>query len=229
MTGTLLRPDRVPVQWRALPGLTPYGDAIAAMHVYAEAIAAGGNREQVWLLQSPAGFNPGAVSKAADVDLVVAAARNVPVEVVPGKPRAGDWSYHGPGVRGVIVMLDLKARRRDSAGFVAGVCRWIIAALAELGVAARREDQAVDPAGIYVGNDKVAAMGFRMASWVTSYGFALYVDPALLNFAAITACGIKGRGITSLKALGLTASMSDVDAALRKTFEPIFGSTSLVQ
>lgn len=218
----------MPVQWRVLPGLTPYGDAIAAMHAYAEAIVAGGNREQVWLLQSPAGFDAGTASKVSDVDPASAALRNVPIEAAPGKTRAGNWSYHGPGVRGVIVMLDLRARRRDSAGFVAEVCRWIIAALAELGVVAHREDPAIDPAGVYVGNDKIAAMGFRLSSWVTSYGVALFVDPALADFAAIAQCGIKARGITSLSALGVKATLDDVDAALRKTFESIFGATSTV-
>jgi lipoyl(octanoyl) transferase len=224
MSELFRRRDHVPVLWRVLPGLTRYADAIAAMHG-AEAELIGGGREQVWLLESPAGFNPGAASKMGDVDIAV----GVPIEAVPGRSRAGNWSYHGPGVRGVIVMLDLRARRRDSAGFVAEICGWIIAALAEIGVAARREDQAVDPAGVYIGNDKIAAMGFRLASWVTSYGFALYVDPALANFAGIAPCGIRGRGITSLKTLGVTATMAEVDAALRKTFEPVFGATSLVQ
>jgi len=232
MTATLVRADRVPVLWRVLPGVTRYGDAIAAMQRHAEALAAGANRESVWLLSSPPGYNPGIKSRPADLPPAATLnAQGLEVDAPAGPPRAGDWTYHGPGVRGVIVMLDLRKRRMDIAGFVDALHRWIIAAVAEFGISSRRED--FDPAGVWVngGVDKIASIGLRLSRWVTSYGFALYLNPALANFAPIKPCGIDipGKGITSLDQLGVKASMDDVDAALRKTFEPIFGATSLVQ
>lgn len=222
-TATLRRLDRRPTLWRVLPGLTPYGAMVADMHVAVRGLVDGKGREAVWLLTTPAGFNPGSASKVADVDIKM----GVPIDVVPGKARAGDWTYTGPGVRVVVVMLDLRARRKDVTDFVASLHDWIIAALAEFGVKGRRAD--FDPAGVWIGDDKIAAIGLRCTSWVTSYGFALYVDPELAHFAGIKPCGIVGRGTTSLATLGVKAEMTEVDAALRKSFEPIFGATSVVK
>jgi lipoyl(octanoyl) transferase len=240
MNVLLTRQDRVPVLWRALPGLTRYSDAIAAMHDYVRGIAEGRQREAIWLLSSPAGYNPGLASRIADLPAAaLMAAKGLAVDTPAGPARAGDWTYHGPGVRGVIVMLDLGKRRRDLTGFVDGLHRWIIAAAADLGIAeARRED--FDRAGVWVngGADKIASIGLRLTDWVTSYGFGLNVDPDLSNFAPIRPCGIDipGKGITSIAACRRAAAggpataptMDEVDAALRSAFQPIFGSTSLV-
>lgn len=226
---TLLRADRMPVLWRALPGLTRYPDAIGAMHEYADEIIAGRNREAIWLLTCPAGYNPGIASQG----VAPAGVPGVPVDVPPGPRRAGDWNYHGPGVRVIIVMLDLRRRRKDSAGFVAGMHDWLAGAVAVLGIAGARRE-AFDPAGLWVnGTDKVAAMGFRLTQWVTRYGAVLYVDPDLQNFAGIKPCGIDipGKGVTSIAARlrpAATPTLDQVDAALREAFHPVFGPTSLV-
>lgn len=243
---SMRRPDRRPVLWRVIPGRTPYAQVIAAMHVAAAEIVAGRGREAVWLFEAPAGYNAGAAADPATVDEKLT---GVPVELVPGKARAGSWTYVGPGVRVVVVMLDLRARRRDTTMFVDCVHHWIIDALRSLGFPeARREDPAVDPAGVYLGTDKVAAMGFRASAWVTSYGFTFYVDPNLDHFAGIQLCAIKDRGVTSLGAVARRTgdpapfmsrlrladraerpAVADVDDALRRAFEPIFGATSLVE
>lgn len=243
MTSAVLRRgDRVPVLWRVLPGLTPYGEAIAAMHAHADAIITGQAREAVWILSSPAGYNPGIVSRRDDLPAAtVMAAQGLAVDAPPGPMRAGDWSYHGPGVRAGIVMIDLGRRRRDLPGLVDGIHRWLIAAAGELGIAdARRE--AFDPAGVWVngGADKIAAIGLRLTQWVTRFGFAFYVDPDLAHFAPIKPCGIDipGKGVTSVAALRRAAAaggpppappaIDQVDAALRAAFHDVFGPTSLI-
>ena len=74
--------------------------------------------------------------------------------------------------------------------------------------------------------DKIAAIGVRVRHWVSYHGAALNVDPDLEHFRGIVPCGIdpglSGHGVTSLAAIGVTASMSEVDIALRATSEEVF-------
>jgi len=59
--------------------------------------------------------------------------------------------------------------------------------------------------------------------WVTFHGVSLNVDPDLDHFSGIVPCGIREHGVTSLVALGLPVTMTDVDVALRTTFVEVFG------
>ncbi|MBT4718658.1 MAG: hypothetical protein HOB86_04575, partial [Rhodospirillaceae bacterium] len=67
-------------------------------------------------------------------------------------------------------------------------------------------------------------IGVRIRHWVTFHGIAINVNPELEHFNGIIPCGIAGYGVTSLSQLGVTASLEDVDAVLRKTFASHFGS-----
>ena len=70
---------------------------------------------------------------------------------------------------------------------------------------------------------KVAAVGVRVRRWVTYHGISLNVAPDLSHFTGIVPCGISEHGVTSLKALGKSADMATVDAALKKNFAEVFG------
>jgi lipoyl(octanoyl) transferase len=61
--------------------------------------------------------------------------------------------------------------------------------------------------------------------WVTYHGIAINLNPDLEHFSGIVPCGISGFGVTSFAALGLTTTMADLDAALRATFEEVFGAS----
>ena len=72
--------------------------------------------------------------------------------------------------------------------------------------------------------DKIAAIGIRVRRWVTLHGIAINVDPDLEHYSGIVPCGITDQGVTSLADLGVDASMAEVDAELRRAFEPLFGA-----
>jgi lipoyl(octanoyl) transferase len=126
------------------------------------------------------------------------------------------------------VMLDLKTRGADVRAFVHGLEDWVIATLAEFGVTGERRAGRV---GIWVvgpdgREEKIAAIGVRVRRWITFHGFALNVGPDLSHFEGIVPCGLAGYGVTSLQALGIRASLDDVDAALKRTFPSIFTLSS---
>jgi lipoyl(octanoyl) transferase len=211
-----------PVEWQKSRDLVDYEAALAFMSGRAEAIARGEARELVWLLEHPPLYTAG--TSAQPRELIDA---RFPVYEAG---RGGQFTYHGPGQRVAYLMLDLKRRAPDVRRFVATVEEWIIRTLAVLGIAGERRD---DRIGVWVrrrgreqdAEDKLAAIGVRVRHWVTLHGVALNVAPDLSHFSGIVPCGISDphRGITSLAALGATASMPEVDEILRRQFEPLFG------
>ena len=200
------------VEWQVSSGLTPYAEALAAMEERAAAIRAGEARELVWLIEHPPLFTAG-TSAAAD-ELI-----NPLHFPVFEAGRGGRYTYHGPGQRVGYLMLDLEARGKDIRCFVHALEGWLIAALAHLGVEARREPGRI---GLWVGQGaseaKIAAIGVRVRRWVTLHGFSVNISPDLSHFGGIVPCGISEYGVTSLAALGLDAQMRDLDAALERSF-----------
>ena len=223
--GLLPPPDAPPVEWRISDGLVGYQSALAAMTARAAAIACGEAPELVWLLEHPALYTAGTSAKP---DELIEA--RFPVHSVG---RGGQFTYHGPGQRVGYVMLDLKRRAPDVRRFVATIEQWLIDALAHFNVRGERRD---DRVGVWVRRpdkgaaceDKIAAIGIRVRQWVTLHGFALNVDPDLAHFSGIVPCGVAEPryGVTSLFDLGVTATMADLDMALRTAFAPLFGATA---
>ena len=70
--------------------------------------------------------------------------------------------------------------------------------------------------------DKIAAIGIRVRRWVTFHGVSLNVEPDLANYRGIVPCGVSEHGVTSLAALGIVASMPEVDVALKAAFAEVF-------
>ena len=205
--------DQVPqIEWRISDAPVPYDQALAFMAERAAAIRAGTAAECVWLLEHPPLFTAGTSSDPAEL-------LNPLGFPVHEAGRGGRYTYHGPGQRVGYLMLDLERRGRDVRRLVHALEGWIIATLAELGVAAHR---APDRIGIWVGDGageaKIAALGLRVKRWVTLHGFAINVAPDLSHFGGIVPCGIAEYGVTSLAALGKEMPMSRVDDALKRNF-----------
>jgi lipoyl(octanoyl) transferase len=210
------------VEWTLTQGLTEYGFAMAAMEARVAGLIAGTKGEQVWLLEHPPLYTSGTSAKGEDL------LPDAPFPVFDAG-RGGQFTYHGPGQRVGYVMLDLKKRAGggtpDLRAYVKQLEQWIITTLAHFGVKGElREGRigvwVVDSAGKEA---KIAALGIRIRKWVTLHGISLNVSPDLSHYAGIVPCGISQYGVTSLKALGVDASLADVDAALMAEFGRIFG------
>lgn len=132
--------------------------------------------------------------------------------------RGGDITYHGPGQLVVYPILDLNRLGLGLHAYMRLLEQVVIRALARFGVRGARDP---DATGVWIGHDKVCAMGVRVRKWVSMHGLALNVDPIMEHFTLIVPCGLAGRGVTSLRRIlaDRCPSMSEVRAALRAEFE----------
>jgi lipoyl(octanoyl) transferase len=204
--------DSGEIEWRVIHGLSPYAETLAAMEQRAAAIRNDDAPEAIWLLEHPPVYTAGTTARIGEL----LDPTRFPVF---NTGRGGRYTYHGPGQRIGYLMIDLERRGRDIRHFIALLENWVIAALGDLGIAARSEPGRV---GIWTGHGreeaKIGAIGVRVRRWVTFHGFSINVDPDLSHFSGIVPCGLADFAVTSMARLGASGGMSDLDAALRRHF-----------
>lgn len=206
------------IEWCVEPEKIPFPDALAEMEARAAAIAAGTGRERVWLIEHPPLYTAGTSADAAEL--------LDPRFPVYTAGRGGRYTYHGPGQRVGYLNIDLGRRGRDIRNFVHNLEGWVIAALGEFGVPARRAEGRI---GIWTDTPegreaKIGAIGVRVRRWVTLHGFSVNIDPDLTHFSGIVPCGISEFPVTSLAALGKPVTMAEFDDALKRHFPPFIAS-----
>ena len=135
--------------------------------------------------------------------------------------RGGDITYHGPGQLVVYPIIDLKDRGKDIHRYIHYLEEVVIRTLASLSIEAQRDEKHV---GVWVGNEKIAAIGVRIKNWITMHGLALNVNPDLEYFSFINPCGILDKGVTSITGLlSREVPMEVVVKELVKQFSDVFG------
>jgi lipoyl(octanoyl) transferase len=133
--------------------------------------------------------------------------------------RGGNITCHNPGQLVGYPILNLSRWQEDVHWYVRQLEEVLIRTLADFGVEAGRKARYT---GVWVGNQKIAAMGVSVRHWITGHGFALNVSNDLELFRSIVPCGIDEFGVTSLQALGMTADPSLVKDPLIKKFREVF-------
>ncbi len=134
--------------------------------------------------------------------------------------RGGDITYHGPGQVVGYPILDLNGFTPDIHRYLRSLEETIIVALGEFGITAGREEGMT---GVWVGGEKIAAIGVKVSRWVTMHGFALNVNTDLSMFGRIIPCGIFHKGVTSMeRLLGRPVPLEEVEASLARAFARIF-------
>lgn len=136
--------------------------------------------------------------------------------------RGGDITYHGPGQLVGYPIIDLDGRDPDIHRYLRDLEEVIIRAIAEYGIAGRREPGYT---GVWAGEEKIAAIGIRVAGWITMHGFALNVNTDLSYFDRIIPCGITHRGVTSIRThTGSPVPMADVSRSVVRHFADVFSA-----
>ena len=134
--------------------------------------------------------------------------------------RGGDITFHGPGQLVVYPILDLSNYKKSVSWYMRTLEQVLIDTLIEFKITAQRNDGLT---GVWVGDEKIAALGVRISRWVTMHGFALNVNPDLSFYDGIIPCGIFDHGVTSMEQLlGKTQNNDNVKNMVIEKFNKYF-------
>ena len=134
--------------------------------------------------------------------------------------RGGDITFHGPGQIVGYPIMDLHNYKMSISWYMRALEEVIIRSLDKFDISADRKDGLT---GVWVEDEKIAALGVRISRWVTMHGFALNVNTDLAYYDNIIPCGIFDYGITSMKhILGEKQNMSKIKSTLSAVFLDVF-------
>jgi lipoyl(octanoyl) transferase len=230
------------LRWSFL-GRVPYREAVALQEAFRERLRLGARArsgaaaregrggeqgepvehvEHLLLLEHPHVFTLGRNAAPADVLASAEWLARRGVEVVESD-RGGQVTYHGPGQLVGYPILDLSPDRKDVRRYVRDLEEVLIRTLADFGV-----DAAVRPGaalvGVWVGEEKIAAIGVHLSRWITTHGFALNVSTDLSLYDGIVPCGLRQAAVTSIARLtGTAPPLAAVAARLAGHFGEVFG------
>jgi len=215
---TQASPDRrvCEAQWL---GTVSYDDGLRLQERSVEDLRTGNAPEQLLLLEHPHVFTLG---RGADSGNILADQQQLRSNLVEVHEtgRGGDVTYHGPGQLVGYPIINLKPDRCDVHRYVRDIEEVLLRTIAEFDVTGTR---IAGLTGVWVGNEKIGAIGVRIARWITSHGFALNVNTDLSYFEMIVPCGITGKGVTSLsQILGRQVDMREVAGVLVHHFKEVF-------
>jgi lipoyl(octanoyl) transferase len=207
-------------------GLVRYPEALAIQRALVEQRRAGSVGDLLLLVEHPHVLTLGVRGDGGRSHILarpdVLASRGVDVHEAG---RGGDVTYHGPGQIVGYPIIDLRPDRCDVHRYVRDLEEVLIRTAADYGLDAGRVEGLT---GVWVGREKLAAIGVRLSRWITSHGFALNVATDLDYFNLIVPCGIADRGVTSLeRLLGRPVDRSAVEARLVAHFSDVFARTGI--
>ncbi|MDA9817808.1 lipoyl(octanoyl) transferase LipB [Flavobacteriaceae bacterium] len=203
------------ISWQIDQSPILYEDAFAIMEQRALDIIANKNSELIWITEHPPVYTAGISAKPEEI-----LNHNIPVFQTN---RGGKYTYHGPGVKIIYVMLNLKKlfypKPPDVRIFVRMLENWIIAILAKIGI---KGETRKDRIGIWVcdrngAEKKIAAIGIKLKKWVSYHGIAINVNPDLKAFQGIIPCGISNFGVTSVNEVS-TKGLPKLNQIIKKEF-----------
>src|SRR5436190_7896119 len=174
-------------------GIVPYADALDLQRALVEERRAERVPDLLILLQHPPVITLGVKGDGGRSNIVATDAHLATLGIdVHETGRGGDVTYHGPGQIVGYPIFDLRPDRQDVHRYVRDLEEVLIRVAGDFGVTATRISGLT---GVWVGNEKLAAIGVRISRWITSHGFALNVRTDLEDFSLIVPCGIADRGV----------------------------------
>ncbi len=161
-------------------------------------------RDEIWLVQHPPTYTQG----LAGLPEHLLNPTDIPVVKID---RGGQITYHGPGQIVAYLLLDLRRWKLNVRELVSLMEQAVVDLLGEYGVAAKAR---ADAPGVYVNNAKIASLGLKIRHGCCFHGLALNVDMNLTPFSHINPCGYAGLRVTQCVALGITATLNELQAQL---------------
>ncbi len=204
-------------------GRMEYGRAAELQREAAARVAAGGE-ETLFLLEHEPVFTIGRNATARDILFTPERCRELGIAIYESD-RGGRVTYHGPGQLVGYPIVNLSPGRPDVKRYVTDLEEVLIRTLADFGISGGRSPLKERMTSVWLGNDKIAAIGVHISRWITTHGFALNVtDEPLPNFRGIVPCGITNGGVTSIeRVLGKRLALTEVVPVLLDQFVEVFG------
>ena len=195
-----------------------YEDALRLQNRLAE--ARGGEKigDILLLLQHPPVITMGKSGKVQNV-LAPQAIQEKGIKVI-FTDRGGDVTYHGPGQMVIYPILNLRLHGLSVPGYVWKLEETVIRLLDRFGVKARRIEKL---RGVWVENEKVAALGVHLSRWISKHGLALNVNTNLDPFDLINPCGTGKRATSMARILGRELPMEEIETLIIQCFADVFG------
>ena len=191
-----------------------YIESMKTLETRVEDVLSGRKNELLWILEHNTVYTAG--SRSDENDLI-----DKNLKIIETK-RGGKYTLHSPGQKVIYFVLDLNKRKRDIRALITKIENCIIDILKEYNVKSYSDK---DNIGIWVESEnrleKIAAIGIRVKKWIAYHGFALNVSNDLSKYKGIIPCGIKDKGITSLKKIGIK-DYNNIEKIIEDKFLNIF-------
>ena len=201
-------------------GLVPYGEAHELQKQLVEKRKADEIPDTFLLLEHPHVITLGRAADRTNILADEATRAQFGVELHE-TGRGGDVTYHGPGQLVGYPIIKLLPGHQDIRQYVRNIQEVLIRTAADFGVTA--EPRGGEFVGVWVGDNKLGAIGIRISRWVTMHGFAFNVTTDLNYFQLIVPCGIHGHGVTSLQQLtGRQFALQEVAERVTYHFGEVF-------
>ena len=183
-----------------------YVESINMLEKRVEEVLLGRKNELLWILEHKTVYTGGTSSDQKDLI-------NKSVKIIRTN-RGGKYTVHSPGQKIIYFVLNLNKRKKDIRKLVIQIENCVINILKEYELSSYADKKNI---GIWVEDMKIAAIGIRVKKWIAYHGFSLNVSNDLRKYKDIIPCGIKDKGITSLKDLGVN-NYNNIEKIITKQF-----------
>jgi len=191
-----------------------YEKSIQFLEKRVQDVAMGKKSELLWILEHKSVYTGGIRSDKSELI-------NKGIKVITTN-RGGRYTYHGPGQKIVYFVLDLNNREKDIRKLINKIEICIIKILNDFGINSYADRRNI---GIWVGkknnSKKIAAIGIKVKKWIAYHGFSINLSTDLSKYEAIIPCGIKNKGITSFKKIGIS-KFKTINSIIVKNFLSTF-------
>ena len=187
-----------------------YVESINSLENRVNDVLLGKKNELLWILEHNTVYTGGTSSNLKDLI-------SKDIKIIKTN-RGGKYTVHSPGQKVIYFVLNLNNRRKDIRKLINQIEECVINILGEYDISSFADKKNI---GIWVGDKKIAAIGIRVKKWIAYHGFSLNVSNDLEKYKKIIPCGIKDKGITSLKKMGIN-DCNNINKIITKHFLNIF-------